>query len=271
MIEEYINLICSKLEQEKDDITIAYNKKNTNQNTKFVAIDNLLPEDLALEIYNAFPKTPENWRLMDTFRENKFTSKQFDRMPSILKDITFALQDQRIINIVEKITGLQNQVADPTLYAGGLSMMTKQHFLQPHIDNSHDGQRTLYRRLNLLYYITPNWSIENGGHLELWDDRVKDNDLIESKFNRLVLMETNSKSWHSVDTVNTDTPRCCVSNYYFSKESPTGQDYFHITSFMARPEQKIQRFWCGIDNFVRSNLRMFVKNGFGKKDVYIKK
>ena len=98
-------------------------------------------------------------------------------------------------------------------------MMGADDFLNPHIDNSHDSKRETYRRLNLLYYITPDWSAENGGNLELWDKKVQNPKQIVSHFNRLVVMETNKKSWHSVEPVSVERGRCCISNYYFSKQS----------------------------------------------------
>lgn len=159
---------------------------------------------------------------MDSFRERKFTSKNFDEFDPILKAITFAIQDPRVIEVVEKITGIKGQIPDPSLYAGGLSAMAKDQFLGPHIDNSHEATRKYYRTLNLLYYITPDWTLENGGNLELWDVSVKSNATIVSSYNRLAIMETTPSSWHSVSKVNVDKVRCCVSNYYFSEISPTG-------------------------------------------------
>jgi len=54
---------------------------------------------------------------------------------------------------------------------------------------------------------------------------------IFSNFNRLVVIETNKTSWHSVCQVKVDKIRCCVSNYYYSSISPDYNEYFHVTSF----------------------------------------
>lgn len=73
-------------------------------------------------------------------------------------------------------------------------MMFKDDFLNSHIDNSHDSSRNLYRRLNLLYYAPPDWTLESGENLERWDDKVKTQKTITSKLNRLVAMQTNKTS-----------------------------------------------------------------------------
>ena len=185
-----------------------------------------------------------------------------------MADITFAIQDPRVVRVVERITGISDQIPDTSLYAGGLSAMARRHFLCPHIDNSHDASRRHYRTLNLLYYVSPEWTLDNGGNLELWDRDVRHKATIVSAFNRLVIMETNPWSWHSVDTVRVDRLRCCVSNYYFSPKSPTGQPYFNVTSFSARPEQKALRVLARIDNVLRQLVRRIAPSGLGRKDVY---
>jgi hypothetical protein len=146
--------------------------------------------------------------------------------------------------------------------------MERGHFLNPHIDNSHDGERQNYRVLNLLYYITPDWPPENGGNLELWDEKVRERVEIPSLFNRLVLMATNDKSFHSVNEVKAVTPRRCISNYYFSPHSPNGYETFHVTYFMARPEQKLRRLVTKVDSDIRTFARRFMKGGLARKDIY---
>jgi Rps23 Pro-64 3,4-dihydroxylase Tpa1-like proline 4-hydroxylase len=207
-------------------------------------------------------------RLMNSFRERKYTSKALDRFDPSMAAITFAVQDRRVIRLIEHITGLSDQIPDSTLYAGGLSAMTHGHFLAPHIDNSHEAGRRWYRTLNLLYYLSPAWGLECGGNLELWDASVRQHITIESRFNRLVIMETTPTSWHSVSPVRVERPRLCVSNYYFSPHSPTGHGYFHVTSFSAWPEEPFKRAWAAVDNRVRQGLRMLRPAGFGRPDVY---
>jgi Rps23 Pro-64 3,4-dihydroxylase Tpa1-like proline 4-hydroxylase len=259
--------ICRRLEQQEPAARAAFAGSAAEVGVRYCAFDDVLPEELARRIHAAFP-APERMRLMSSFREVKYTSKSFDEYDPILAAITFAMQDPAVIRIVERITGIAQQVPDPTLYAGGLSMMCRGQFLGPHIDNSHEASRTLYRTLNLLYYVTPGWRLENGGNLELWDQGVRKNVTIFSRFNRLVLMETTPRSWHSVSTIVADGFRCCVSNYYFSPLSPTGSEYFNVTSFSARPEQKVRRLISWADNRLRQAVRKVIPGGVGRKDVY---
>ena len=260
-------LIVQRLETAETELREAFKNSVAEVGVRYCALDGLLPEEIAQRIHAAFPRA-EQMRLMDTFRERKYTSKSFDKFDPLLADITFVVQDPRVVRVVERITGIKDQIPDSSLYAGGLSAMGRGHFLGPHIDNSHEASRKHYRTLNLLYYVTPDWTLENGGNLELWDRSVKRNATILSAFNRLVIMETNPWSWHSVNAVRTDGLRCCVSNYYFSPISPTGEDYFNVTSFSARPEQKALRVFAWADNKLRQLVRRFAPGGLGRKDVY---
>lgn len=265
---ELTALIVERLERDLDKIREDFNTPNGTTATRHAAIDNLLPKEIAEKIYASFPSV-EQMRLMSSFREQKYTSKSFDKFDPLLLDISLAVQAPEVIAVVEKITGMKEMVGDPHFYAGGLSAMVKGHYLNPHIDNSHDGERKFYRVLNLLYYVTPDWKPENGGNLELWDAKVRRPTVIPSLFNRLVLMETNEQSFHSVNQVKVDRPRCCVSNYYFSPHSPNnGRETFHITFFKARPEQPFRRLISTADGNLRTIIRKFVKEGVSKKDLY---
>ncbi|MEH0165265.1 2OG-Fe(II) oxygenase [Paucibacter sp. JuS9] len=267
MKEELVQLIVERLARDRAALRQAFEASRAEVGVRYCVIDDLLPQALAERIHAAFPK-PESMRLMDSFREKKYTSKAFEKFDPLMADITFAVQDPRVLAEVEAITGIEQQLPDSSLYAGGLSAMVRGHHLGPHIDNSHEATRTYYRTLNLLYYVTPGWTLENGGNLELWDRDVRRNATIVSRFNRLALMETTHTSWHSVSPVQADGVRCCVSNYYFSPRSPTGEDYFNVTSFSARPEQPLRRLLARADNGLRQAVRMLVPQGLGKKDVY---
>jgi Rps23 Pro-64 3,4-dihydroxylase Tpa1-like proline 4-hydroxylase len=258
--------ILERLERDKDAIQADF-ESDKGLKTRFTAIENLLPEELTKRIYEAFPKG-EEMRLLDSFRERKFTSKSLDKFDPLIKDVTFAFQDQRVIDLVSEITSIEDAVGDPYLYAGGISAMATGHFLNPHLDNSHDHEQKNYRVLNLLFYVTPDWEISNGGNLELWDEQVSESVEIPSLFNRLVLMSTNDKSFHSVNEVTADGRRCCVSNYYFSPHSPNGYETSHVTYFQARPEQKVRRVITKADSEVRTLLRNIKKSGFSKKDLF---
>lgn len=226
-------------------------------------IDDLLPRELAIKIYEAFPASNEMVR-KKSLREYKYIAAQMDNYDPILEEAIYAFQDDSVVRKIGDLVGAEKLMPDENLYAGGISLMRKGNYLNPHLDNSHDKDRVNWRAFNLLYYVTPGWELSDGGNLELWpsgptllDDRI----VIESKFNRLAVMVTHNESWHSVSPVVADKNRCCVSNYYFSKTPMQSSDSFHVTSFRGRPEQRIRDIALRADIRTRSAIRKVFKKG----------
>ena len=261
--EYFVNKILQRLDASSEQI-IAQWKNPEDTLTRHFYLDELLPRSDVEEIYAAFPRNGEGFFDRESFREKKRTSANLSDFNAILSDITYAMQDPRIVNKVSELCSMESIEPDPKLYAGGLSMMFPNDYLNPHIDNSHDGERSKYRRLNLLYYVSPDWSFDNGGNFELWNEDITKPKTIISHQNRLVVMETNKTSWHSVSKVNAERPRCCVSNYYFSEISPDGDEYFHVTSFLGRPEQPFRRYLGVLDNGLRNFVSRTLNIGRGK-------
>ena len=242
-----------------------WNLNEDSIKTKITWIDNFLSEDYVNELYKHFPNNLNIWHQQSSLRERKKDFNKIDEINEIYNKFFTSIQSNDAIKIIEKITNIPNLKADTSLYAGGMSKMDLGDFLNPHIDNSHNAERNKYRRLNLLYYITPDWRKEYGGNFEIWDQKVKTRKEIISNFNRLVIMETNNQSWHSVNKVTVNNSRCCLSTYLYTDDSPSDKEYYHVTSFNGRPEQKLRRYYHTFDNFLRQKISTIFKISRGKK------
>src|SRR3954451_24643492 len=98
MREELVKLILERLEKDAEAIKADFHK-DKDIKTHFTAIDNFFPEEIARKIYESFPPF-EKMRLLDSFREKKYTSKDFDAFNPLMKDATFAFQDERVVEKV---------------------------------------------------------------------------------------------------------------------------------------------------------------------------
>ena len=264
--KEIVQLILDRLTAEQENI-LAQWQAPVGTSTRHFYVDDFLPIEIAKQAYEAFPRDGSGFFSKETFREKKKTSAHLSEYAPILGELTYALQASEVVSKVAAIVGFTEIEPDPSLYAGGLSMMFKDDFLNPHIDNSHDAKRDRYRRLNLLYYVSPDWKLENGGNFELWNEDCSVPVTLISKQNRLLVMETNKTSWHSVSPVTVDRPRCCVSNYYFSQISPDDTEYFHVTSFTGRPDETIKRVVGVADNALRNMVSKTLGVGRGKSEI----
>ena len=267
--EDVSELIYKKIKKEKDNLIRLFNASKNEIGYFF--IDDLLPEELAEKCFETFP-AKEDMRCLKSIREFKYVSAQMDKHNTLLEDVIYAFQDERIVKLIGEICNINLLYADKSLYAGGLSLMGKNNFLNPHLDNSHDAERERWRVLNLLYYVTPDWEEENGGHLELWPNGPKKQPvLIESKFNRLAVMATHDSSWHSVTKVVTDRIRCCISNYYFSDKPLKDSGKFHVTKYRGRPEDTFTNIILNFDENMRMLIRKIFKKGVRKNPHVYKK
>ena len=86
-------------------------------------------------------------------------------------------------------------------------------------------------------------------------------------------METTRFSWHSVNKLLSNKARCCLSNYYFTKNSPlkSNNQYFHVTSFTGRPNEKYKIAYALLDNNIRNVISKILKFGRGRKLINNKK
>ena len=267
--EQIEKLIIASLKQNKDNLQEQFSK--ATHLIGYFILDDLLPTDLVRLIYNAFPKSHE-MVLKKNIREFKYVGCQMNEYDAILEDVIYAFQSKEVVREIGAICGLEAVIPDRSLHRGGISLMKKNNFLNPHLDNSHNRKRNLWRVLNLLYYVTPNWKLEDGGNLELWSEGIKNTaTTIESSSNRLVVMATHQNSWHSVSKVKSERFRCCISNYYFSTQPQTPEDSFHVTTFRGRPSEKIKDSLFQLDNFLRATLRKVFKEGITRDKHLYKK
>jgi Rps23 Pro-64 3,4-dihydroxylase Tpa1-like proline 4-hydroxylase len=224
-------------------------------------LDDLLPQDIAHSLFEALPDAT-SLMLRNTVKERKRVGIKLEAYASQMADILFAFQDSAVMKIVSDITGLQDLHADASLYGSGISQMIEGDFLLPHLDNSHDGDGRLYRVLNALYYITPDWPENQGGNLELWDKSMRERKEIHARFNRLIIMETHTASVHSVGKVTAPGGvRACISNYYFSAEPANHQPHMHKTTFFARPEDgMVKKITLNMEGTAKNFLSKFLSN-----------
>jgi Rps23 Pro-64 3,4-dihydroxylase Tpa1-like proline 4-hydroxylase len=161
-------------------------------------------------------------------------------IPPLQRYILFLLNSGSFIRFLEKLTGIDSLIADTKLVGGGLHQIKRGGKLAVHIDYSHHPQNGLFRRLNLLLYLNPDWREEYKGHLELWD---KDIQKAEAKilpvFNRIALFATSDTSYHGhPEPLNCpeEVTRKSLSLYYFTQLPPEGKEaVVHNTLFKSRP------------------------------------
>ena len=245
-----------------NEIGINYLKKKYEQSGKInhLIIEKVLPNEIATKLSEYFPEEEELNHLVGP-QENKYVGVHFTNKQKLVEECIYAFQEENLIQIISEITNIKTLIGDPELYAGGISSMSKGCFLNPHIDNSHDRNLENFRRLNLLYYVNKDWDPkEGGGELVLYPNGIKNKEeKITCDFNRLVIMRTDNKSLHGVKKIQSEFKRRkCISNYYFSKNSPLGKDYYHSTSFRGFKSEFVKGTYLKLNALSRTYAKKLI-------------
>lgn len=154
-----------------------------------VVLDDFLPEDVALAVFRSYPEVDEQI----THHDNQNTSRKLQpdvgRFSPILRAFSSALASREFLLFMETLTGIDCLIPDPYLFGGGAMISEKGDFLNVHQDFNWHFQLQLHRRVNALFYLTPDWKPEFGGNLELFDHEKKVKEVVPL-FNRVVIFAT---------------------------------------------------------------------------------
>ena len=209
-------------------------KYNLSKPFPHVFIDNFLPDEIAYGLYEDFPVPDSFCRL----HRNRNTSRHFQDDTSLFKAnlrlFSLAISSKEFMLFLENLTGIDCLISDPYLIGGGAMMSGKGDFLNIHQDFNWHHKLQLHRRVNALFYLSPDWQEEYGGELELWDDS-KPIKKITPKFNRLVVFNTpnaNHGQPHKLDIPTNVYRRVFSSFYYTSRPDDDVWKEPHFTKYL---------------------------------------
>jgi hypothetical protein len=147
------------------------------------------------------------------------------------------------LSYMEKLTGIDNLIADPSYFGGGLHLIENGGFLEVHADFNHLKKYNLERRINLLLYLNEDWKDEYNGQLELWDRKTMSKaKTISPIFNRCVVFSTTKESLHGHPAPLATPPgiarRSLALYYYTNTWDPAVQT--HTTLYYISRHNKVK-------------------------------
>jgi Rps23 Pro-64 3,4-dihydroxylase Tpa1-like proline 4-hydroxylase/glycosyltransferase involved in cell wall biosynthesis len=201
-----------------------------------MVIDDFLPPSLLNGVIDDF-RNYNNWGWDNSDYSKDHQVKKFfspwnndgdATLPINTKLILNYFNSPEVISMLEKLTGIEGLIADPTLLGGGMHKIESGGKLSIHADSRKHAITGNYRRINLLVYLNKDWNKEWGGSLQLWNKdmttMVQD---IQPIFNRVVIFNTGSDTYHGhphpLNTPN-GTSRISLALYYYTKENPDAEE-----------------------------------------------
>ena len=217
------------------------NEYNQAQPFPHIVIDNFLPPSILNGVIDDF-RNHNDWGWDNSQYSQQHQVKKFfspwnengsNTLPINTKLILNYLNSPETISMLEKLTGINGLIADPTLLGGGMHKIDSGGKLSIHADSRKHAVTGNYRRINLLVYLNKNWNSEWGGSLQLWNNEmttmVQD---IQPFFNRVVIFNTGGDTYHGhPHALNTPegVSRISLALYYYTKENPD-TDENNVTS-----------------------------------------
>lgn len=164
------------------------------------------------------PDWPHWGRRNDFYQFGKMFCRDMDVIPPLLTSMLYELSSPPFLRFLEAVTGISGVIPDPYYEGGGLHCSGPGGRLMPHTDFHYYGRLGLYRRLNLLLYLNPEWEEDFGGCLELWEKGAeRPAKLVVPRWGTCVIFRTDDRSVHGFSSpVGDGHWRRSLALYYYS-------------------------------------------------------
>ena len=212
-----------------------------------IVLDDFLPAEHARFLDLHFPE-PEHeiwldWRVRHAGQYGKQgpgDASRFELLDPALHSALLAFNSAAFIRFLETLTGISRLLPDPHFTGGGMHQILQGGILDVHTDFNYYERLDLYRRLNVLVYLTREWRPGYGGELELWDGPPSRGGAcvraIEPLFNRAVVFKTDKTSFHGHPNewrAPAGLTRRSIALYYYTAEPEPGVRYDGLTDFQG--------------------------------------
>ena len=206
-----------------------------------IVLDGLLRPGVVDRARCEFPAVDDTWTSYLHVNERKYGNTNADSWGPTLQAIARTLTSDRMLRILDALTGHEGLLADWSMDGGGLHQSFAGGFLNVHSDfTSHHTERDWRRRVNLLLYLNREWPAEWGGDLELWaTDMSRCEARIAPIANRAVVFTTSEDSFHGFPVPTTcppDVARQSMALYYFEHQD---RPLTRSTDYRARPDDSV--------------------------------
>ena len=218
---------------------------------KYVVIDDFLQPENAAALLRDFPSFDKKYALNEHGEVGlKAVVTGVSSISPFYGAFFKYINSAAFLQQITELTGIQNLIADETLFGGGTHENRDGQSLDIHVDFNIDDRRMLHRRLNVLVYLNPEWEAAWGGMIALhsnpWDQSVNQKLSFAPLLNRALIFETNEYSWHGFERINLPEDKKSLSRksfsiYLYTKDRPVEEVVAPHTTFYV-PNPLPQRF-----------------------------
>ena len=174
------------------------------------------------------------------FEFEKYAMNDVPHMPANLASLFHALHTPEFVAKIESLTGLKGLKADEERWGSGLHITKKGGYLACHKDfsvlpSSYKSDKQMLRTINIIGYLTPGWTPEWKGQLQLWnDDGSECKAMINPYFNNWAIFDTRNHYHCHPIPYEGERPRCSIAAYYYL-EVPVERENWTSTNYLRLP------------------------------------
>jgi Rps23 Pro-64 3,4-dihydroxylase Tpa1-like proline 4-hydroxylase len=182
-------------------------KDADNLRTKFVnaepfehiVIDGFLDRNFAEQLHEVFPENYDTWYKYENPIELKYSFDNILLLDSCIQHYFHYLCADTFVNIMRRLTGIQDITFDEYLHGAGLHCHPRHGKLNIHLDYEKHPITGKERKINVILFLSKGWDSAWNGQNELWDKKAE-NCIVKTDvvFNRAIIFKTNDISFHGL-------------------------------------------------------------------------
>lgn len=217
----------------------------SNQPFQHIVIPNFLPENIARLLASEFPGIDAiDWLLEGPGAVEHSADKNIEKVssenealfPPLIRHVMHEFNSATFIDFLTTLTQFKALAPDPSFRGCGLHSTGPGGRLMVHTDSSRHPNPEMHQIINMIYYVTPGWQDEWGGHLELWDkEATRCVTKIKPEFNSMLVFFTGRKSYHGHPHPVSSPPgvrRNSLAAYYYTTHRSIDEDYAGHTDWV---------------------------------------
>jgi hypothetical protein len=206
-----------------------------------IVLDDFLPVDIADALALAYPDPNDPSVRWKTHANQNVLRKFVEDVSSLsipMRIFANAIISRQFLLFLEALSGIDCLFADPYFIGGGAMATGRGEFLKIHADFNWHHKLQAHHRLNVLFYLAPDWQTAWGGQLELWSKDMTRRIQIEPIFNRVVIFavtdDSNHGQPHPLQTPESIYRRVFSAFYYTTRMNDSEWNAPHFSLY--KPE-----------------------------------
>lgn len=213
-----------------------------------IVMEDFISKDVLRRVIDEFPDR-EGREHFDRAQERfKFQFNPNTVMSGVVRNLLAELNGEPFLAFLSEMTGIPGLIPDAYYNGGGLHETLSGGHLSIHADFNRHKQMNVSRRLNLLIYLNDDWPESYGGHLELWDKKMRQAaHRILPVLGRAVVFSTDLQSFHGqpdpLPCPPERTRRSIATYYYTALPVEKADTPVRTTTFQTRPSSGDKTDW----------------------------